>query len=288
MGMLELSLRFGQSLPFRRLEHKLLLLWLLPLLVAALAWLGQTAGWWAGDDRRLLPGILLAGWLAVVPLMWLLLYPWRALSRALQRWYLHDEDPKLPAMFGEDAGRTLGSVQLLVERLHQREKLLASRDLDEYLETLIRDDLVLRRIEESWRRVRDAGSEASLVHVRMDNRTFVLEHFGPAVLEHACQQLRRMIHGAVTVPHWLARRGEDGWLLFLEAGPEEGQIITNRIRSAVRSTAFRAPSGQSLNLSINLRFMPLEDKPDTDLPALLGELGQAGTASEDSRARTQG
>ncbi|RMG57785.1 MAG: hypothetical protein D6717_04190, partial [Gammaproteobacteria bacterium] len=87
--------------------------------------------------------------------------------------------------------------------------------------------------------------------------------------EHACQQLRRMIHGAVTVPHWLARRGEDGWLLFLEAEPEEAEIIANRIRSAIRSSQLRAPSGQTLNLSIRLECVPLERGVDNADPAAL-------------------
>ncbi len=271
MGMLEISLRLGRSLPFRRLEHKLLLLWLLPPGFAALAWLGQAAGWWAGGSGLLLR-MLLLGWLLVLPAMWLLLWPWRRLSRALQRWYLHDEDPRLPAMHGEDAGRVLGSVQLLIERLQQRERLLASRDIDEYLETLIRDDLVLRRIEESLRRVQAGGGEAALIPIRLENRDFLLRHFGPAVLEHAWQQLRRMIHGAVTCPHWLARRGEDGWLLFVEADADEAGIIANRILSAARSSTLRAPSGQALNLQLAVGLQPLRGLHLRDLPALLGGL----------------
>lgn len=277
MPVLKPSIWLSSSLPFRRLQNKLLFVLVITFMIPITMVLLQLQA--ARVPEYLVPSGTTLLWASILALVFaiflvvILIHPLQVLVRAVEGYHLTGNDPELPSYFSDEIGRLLGNIQILIRSVLRQERLLKAASMEEYLGAVYNRGWCERRLNEEIERSRFTRESLSIGVMLLSNLEYLKQSEGPSTAQYCQEHLLNTIRGNAPVEHWVARWSEDKVLFVAWASPQESEIICNRIHSGIQSATLRTPMGKVLNL--DLRQCLLQYNGQDDVKQVLEKLDTA-------------
>lgn len=289
MSVIKPSIWLSSSLPFRRLEHKiifvLIMLSMIPVSMLLLQLQeGKIPEYLVPSTITLLWASILALFVAIL-LVTILIHPVQILVRAVETYHLKGEDPELPSYYSDEMGRLLGNVQVLIRSVLRQERLLKAASMEEYLGAVYNRGWCERRLSEEIDRSRFTREPLAIGVMLLSNLEYLKQSEGPSTAQYCQEHLLNSIRGNAPVEHWVARWAEGKILFVAWASPQESEIICNRIHSGIQSATLRTPMGKALNL--DLRQCLLHFNGQDDVMRVLEKLDDAVSQLQDEGKNTR-
>ena len=221
---------------------------------------------------------VIVGILIMLPLWIALLYPITLVSEVLQRYLNEKQVPELPIDFEDTVGQLMAKVQYSIEQmdmiLHTRDHASNKDSLTGLLNRQAGQEYLFRDLARSHRE----NVHILIVLVDIDNFKSINERFGYHVGDVCLAHIAEAISNNIREGDWLARWGEDEFLIVLWNFNHESSII---VLERIQQYSVKTPMGGLLEITLSIGAY--EYKGETlSLEALLTRLNLALQEAKDA------
>jgi len=248
----------------------------IPLLTLTV-YLTVNSSWNLNDNLDIFIAILLAtlvGMLVILPLLYLLVSPVRAILAALQQ-YLNDEQkPKLPSNFGDSVGQLMTYIQYVIEKLDLVSSSFDSSSMIEPLTGIPNRLAGEERLRQDLARANRDQNQMLIALLDVVQLRGINEQYGYYLGDVCLTQIVEALSQNIREGDWIARWGGDQFIMMLW---NFNHSIPTTVLERIQLQSVRTPMGKLLHLNLSIAAYKYNGSSDAEnnMETLLIRLNKA-------------